>query len=432
MANISRSRAHITPLTGLRFVAALSVVISHFAGTWRPGVIPTGQYAHSALMRLAGRILTHISDSLGGLAVSVFFVLSGFILVHVYASGEGRLRGTRRAFYVARFARIYPVYLLGLGIALGPYLLQHQCASGNVACATSARIPVILSSLILTQAWDGVHLLYLNGPGWSLSDEAFFYALFPVLVPLVTGVRRRGLVPLIVGLWVLALLPAVLYAIIRPDGSHVSDPWAAFWFGMSYYAPLLRLPDFVVGMAFGWLFVQRSREGAAVATVAARRVPVVGASIGLLVLTVLVTVLARLVALPKTLDPLQDALLLPAMALLIYTLAWDRGPLARLLGCRPLVALGDASYGLYILHWPLWLWYTRVLHQPSVGDLPRASSLALFVVYVAILSGLSLVSFRFIETPLRLAIRRALPPSGPSTVPLGERMPAMPRHEPAR
>jgi peptidoglycan/LPS O-acetylase OafA/YrhL len=199
---------------------------------------------------------------------------------------------------------------------------------------------------------------------------------------------------------------------------------------MTYYCPLLRLPDFVVGMALGWLFVQRCREGAAAVATKARRVPTVGTSIALLVAAMLVIIGVIPAVVPSlAIDPLLDTLLLPVMALLIYTLAWGRGSIVQVLSSRPLVLLGDASYGLYILHWPLWLWYTRMLHQPSAGDLPRTSSLALFVLYVAILSGISLASFRYVETPIRIAIRRVLAPPVPFAAPAAE--PVLPLHEPA-
>jgi peptidoglycan/LPS O-acetylase OafA/YrhL len=370
--------------------------------------VPAGNNARSPLVRFVGEVLARVSDFMGGPAVSLFFVLSGFILVYVYASNAGSLRGPQRAFYVARFARIYPVYLVGLALALGPYLLWHTCASGNSGCATSMRLPVILSSLVLLQGWDPMHLLYLNGPGWSLSDEAFFYALFPALIPLVARVRTRHLLALIAGLCAVALLPPLLYAIFRPDGAHVANLWDAFWFQMTYYCPLLRLPDFVVGVALGWLFVQRQREGTTVAPSIARLKPGVGESIVLLALTMLVIIGVIPVLLPSlALDPLLDTLLLPVMAALIYTTAWSQGSIARVLGSGPLVLLGEASYGLYILHWPLWIWYTRLLHQPSTGYLPRLPSLALFALYLVMLIGLSVACFRFVETPLRIAIRRA-------------------------
>ncbi len=409
MSKSSLSSPHIRPLTGLRFFAAITVVMSHFAGTWRPGVVPAGNHARSPLLRFAGEVLARLSDYMGGPAVSLFFVLSGFILVYVYASDAGTLRGPRRGFYVARFARIYPVYLIGLVLALGPYLLWHTCTTGNSGCAASPRLPVILSSLVLLQGWDPMHLLFLNGPGWSLSDEAFFYALFPAIIPLVTRVRRQYLVPLIAGLYCFALLPSLLYAIIRPDGMHVGNLWDAFWFEMTYYCPLLRLPDFVVGVALGWLFVQRQREGAAIAAAIARLRTGVGESIVLLGVTMLVIIGVIPVLVPSlALDPLLDTLLLPVMAALIYTTAWGQGSIARSLGSGPLVLLGEASYGLYILHWPLWVWYTHLLHQPTMGYLPRLSSLALFALYLVILIGLSVACFRYVETPLRIAIRRAL------------------------
>src|SRR6187200_2907241 len=92
-------RQRLDPLTSLRFVAALAVLVHHLSPWYFQGIVSTWP----------GQIVTFECFS----GVTLFFILSGFILFYNY---EEKLRHpswtTIKDFYVARFARIYPVFLL--------------------------------------------------------------------------------------------------------------------------------------------------------------------------------------------------------------------------------------------------------------------------------------------------------------------------------
>jgi peptidoglycan/LPS O-acetylase OafA/YrhL len=146
----------------------------------------------------------------GHLAVDFFFLLSGFILAYTYVTAEGRLRGTRREFWVARIARIYPVYLLGLLLGLYPNLASGVHLRGLVFSA-GAHIFLIHAWLPSTLAW--------NRPSWSLSVGALFYAVLPLILPRVEGWRRRNVWLLFVASWALFALIIVLLSV------HSSVDW---------------------------------------------------------------------------------------------------------------------------------------------------------------------------------------------------------------
>lgn len=137
-------RQQLPALTGLRFFAALLVLCVHF-GRWL--AMPT------PLHTLIGR---------GGVSVGLFFVLSGFILTHTYCTASGSFRGTPGAFYVARFARIYPVYLCGIGLALmtvNPWAVPVH----------TPHLLILVLTMSLIQSWFPPLQAIINGPGWSLS-----------------------------------------------------------------------------------------------------------------------------------------------------------------------------------------------------------------------------------------------------------------------
>ncbi len=146
-------RAPLPALTGVRFLAATQVVLYHFG---------SGFAQRHHLPRPLTNLLTN-----GWTAVTLFFILSGFILSYTY-SGQIAGRGGKLRFWEARFARIYPVYLLAL--------LLSWPFRGDPGLGLSMAV------LTMVQAWNPFHVNYggaWNSPAWTLSTEAFFYLLFP-------------------------------------------------------------------------------------------------------------------------------------------------------------------------------------------------------------------------------------------------------------
>lgn len=343
---IVRRRPTLDALTALRFVAALWVLLFHVVG--HPPTNP--------VYRLISR---------GYVGVSLFFVLSGFILTYRYLDVDAQqLRGTVRAFVWARVARIYPVYLLALVIALPSYLWSVPA---------SDRLALVLTPA-LVQAWVPHVACQWNCPGWSLSAEAFFYALFPVVGVWLT--RRRHALPLALGLWTLMRVVPIAYGLADP--TPVVDV---------LFNPLVHVADFVLGVATGIVFVRRTSP---------RWVPRAAGIMGAVVLGALVFV----PGIPTT--ALRTGLLAPAFALLIVALA--RVPLR----ARWAVRLGEASYALYLVHIPI---HEYVMHAaPSVlrladrtVDSPHVWS-ALIATQVVLSVALSLAIFAWIEDPARRAI----------------------------
>ncbi len=184
-----RKAETFTALNGLRFLAALAVVIFHYA----PRVAAYGRVPE---------VLKNLIDE-GPAAVGFFFILSGFVLAHRHLYGEARIRN-RAAFYWARFARLYPAYLLAfllfLPIAADRYVLHPSPAiSGRHTFLLSG----ILSCLML-QSWTPLAQAW-NGPSWSLSVEVFLYFMFPLIGVRLVTLSRRGMAGMLLVSW---LIPA--------------------------------------------------------------------------------------------------------------------------------------------------------------------------------------------------------------------------------
>jgi len=333
----------------------------------------------------------------GFVGVSLFFVLSGFILVYTYVEKYPHGKIARRDFWIARVARIYPTYLFALAVAAVPMLYWYQTPP---ACATYPRIIGMITAPLLVQSWIPCAQSVWNTPGWSLSVEAFFYLLFPFLLAPIARMGNRGII-IVGGLaWVTSLSVVLVYIGLAPNGTVNRD--YAFWLQTVTDHPLVHLPEFVIGMALGRLFLLRATTQ--------RRERTAGVSSVLTILATFVIVALLCVnAFGVGANGFQlpvNLLLMPCFALLIYGLAWGEGLIARMLSQPTTVLLGEASYALYLLHGPVRTWMDSVafhFHQGALID-----TTLFFCVYLACAIGASIVTVIFIERPARIAHKRAL------------------------
>ena len=131
-------RPKLNALTSLRFFAALAIFSLHTQYFIHPAVTLGGHF---------GRNAGFASFS----AVSLFFVLSGFILAYSHADID-LSSASLKNFWVGRFSRIYPVYFLGL-VAFAPVFLTHRFITAPFMVATAKSLASFLPSIFLVQSW---------------------------------------------------------------------------------------------------------------------------------------------------------------------------------------------------------------------------------------------------------------------------------------
>jgi peptidoglycan/LPS O-acetylase OafA/YrhL len=367
-------------LTGLRGVAAYSVLVGHainlsFRFVEQPGV--------TAFEGLA--------TGLAHVGMSLFFVLSGFVIHYNYAAlfaGTPFWRATR-TFFVARFARLFPLY--ALAVFMGWQSLPPDYIG--------FRPDVALAYLTMTQSWFNMEQAAFP-PAWSVSTEWFFYFVFVAIVA--TGLRvRRPVLWLVAAIvvWPLLLAWAMLHADAIYElvttylwfGNRISaEPSTWVW----YYCPLLRVAEFVVGMLASRIYQQGGGGGN--------------------ILTAIGSVWCGgfLMAAALEASPLglfqQNFGFTPGIVCIVLGTSLQSSVVSRVLSSWPMRSAGEISYSVYMLQ----VW---TLHAVAgvfyVGALDATGLVAatLKVILMCVVTTFTAVGcYRLLEAPARNWLRRVL------------------------
>ncbi|CAE6906012.1 acyltransferase family protein [Paraburkholderia domus] len=353
----------VPALTSIRFLAALTVVLSH--------------YRELDLLNVPASFFAFVDG--GRSAVSLFFVLSGFILTYTYR--QELATGSAQNYYVARLARIYPNVLFALSIALLAttwLLITHNDALFLKWFALKSSIYLSLAASLVCQvlligAWFPFAAIQSpwNGPALSVSCEAFFYILFPFILRCLLRVRGSTLAVAIAGSWLAEGLMIALFLYALP-------PSRSYFLAEAF--PPCRIAEFILGIGAALAFQVWQTRGAATH---AKGIVLVSASVGVLVMLALWQPLTNLFYLQG-----------PFFASLILGLALLERPVLGLLNQRWLVRLGEASYALFLIHVPLAYLAWLMGFRASNGWMPLAVTLIF-----------SVVMFRNFEEPMRRHIR---------------------------
>jgi peptidoglycan/LPS O-acetylase OafA/YrhL len=326
-------REHLPSLTPLRGIAALMVILFHIGtGSIGPPIAWIDRFAHR-----------------GYLAVDLFFILSGFVLSHVYARdmAAGDLWRKSGIFARARFARLYPVYVLTAAMML---------------CAQPPGITTAFHDLTFTEIpW--LDSFPANRAAWSVSAEIWAYFLFPFLACALWRLPVRYAA--ILG----ALIVCAIALASRHGLEHVTVGWPAL--GRA-------ILEFVLGIATYRLF--RARIVGALASdaaAAAIAIAVIGAAA----------------------SHLPDVGIVMLFPVLIVCATENSGLTSRVLNCRPLTWLGDISYSLYLCQYPAFMIVGAVRIYCGAG----AALISVLPTCVAF----GTLAYRCVELPARMTLRRA-------------------------
>ena len=337
-------------LTTLRFLAALWVVLYTAWPHLDVGFVP-------------------VAVTKGYLGVETFFILSGFILSHVYLEAAGEKRFRYGGFLWARLARVYPLHLVTLFGMIGLGVVATAAGMSIDGSLTNWRdLP---AHLTLTHAWGLAGSSAFNHPSWSISAEWAAYLGFPAFAFVAWRLRARPVLATVLA----AGFALALYAAFEPLAGY-SLTEATFRWGA-----LRIVPCFALGCA---LYLIHRRGG----------VPFAGPVA--LVSGVAVLVSASL--------GLWDAITVLAAGGLILGLGSLENSRAGVLGSKPGVYLGEISYSIYMVCAPVLLLTTNVAARLTGADDKRFHILV-WLGLVAAIPVAAMVTYHLVERPARKALR---------------------------
>lgn len=362
---------YLSSLTALRGIAAMVVVVYHFSK-----IVLDDELLPAAQSSFVQK---------GYLMVDFFFILSGFIMAYVYGAQfeEKWSKAAFKPFMRARFARLYPLHLFTLGWCL---LLKIALTLSGAMALLSANfqavynLKVLPAHLLLLNAFVPQAFLAFNVPSWSISAEWYTYLLFPLLVwafaRIGWGWKSILTVFLYLAYWGIIQMSGRNQDLNIVIGGGMLRCLVGFCIGMVVYAGFLRIRMTYYLKHSGWF------AAAGVLTIA-------GMHFGI-----------------------SDIFLTALFPALLLSAALNTGTLARLFDCGFFQKIGTWSYSIYMVHVPLmstfltgWLMFNT--HETS--SITNASALApspaiawsACAAYLLLVVGLSALTHRFIEAPLR-------------------------------
>ena len=372
-------------LTGLRGVAAYSVLIGHaLNGAFQDYTAPP---------------LSDFAVRIAETGITLFFVLSGFVIHYNYSELFRRERFSTAAwsFLVARFARLYPLYALAGFIALAalppPHFIGQPWA--------------LVASVTMTQSWFNMQYALFN-PLWTISTEWYFYFAFLGLVYVGFFVTRPALTLIcfiVTGfaIWIAVLVfkgqiaAAISPLLTQPEGIGTT---IGNW--LVYFNPYLRVLEFIAG-------------GLASITYLRWRDDPLHVRVRLLAPVALACYAAVLFLPVESLWPfsalLSNFLLVPVFAFAMIYIGTADGIARRFLSSRPLLFAGEISYSIYV--WHFWIFPALQNAFRAKDDTPFGLwDSAIKVVLVVILATfIAYGSYHLLEVPARRWVRARLAPN---------------------
>lgn len=352
-------------LDSLRGIAAILVALYHLSAA--------GYFFQIPLIR-------H-----GGIAVPLFFVLSGFVISHAYTTKLEKW-GDFGSFMLRRVGRIYPLHIFTLlaliGIEVAKYVIVSKGAiTGQDPFTGGNSIGSLVANLFLLQAIIPFGYYTWNGPSWSVSVEIYTNILFALVLIGAQGRSRRAL-----NLAMLFSALTLIYVISFTELTNTSGRgFAECMFG------------FMCGnLAYRW------HESVKATWVPGPLLEVLAAAVFFLMFWF---------------DPVNEFFTLCVFGGMVFVFSFQCGPISKILSANALLFLGKVSYSIYLVHSVVLSvlygvvrmlqahYHQQLLYHVGISDVislgPAYLMDALAVGYLAVVVGVAALCYKFVEEPGR-------------------------------
>ena len=299
-----KSSNKIDSLMGLRFLFALGIFIHHFDMFSDMNIPNYDKYSNVFFE--------------GFIGVNFFYILSGFIISYCYMEKMRQKEIGAGEFMYKRIARIWPVHVLTLVIAIISYT--------STLSALFSKAGII--NLTMMQSYiplDG-YAFNFNGVSWSLSTEMFFYISFCFLVFLPEKHIR----------YLFGTLVGIMFVCFFQGINNIQNP---LW--LIYVNPGFRILDFLAGILINQLFAKNY-----IKNISTKQATIL--EIGSIVILIIMFYLG--VKQYFSVFVRYDLYYLLPVSALVYIFAINKGIISKILGNKFLVYLGECSFTFYMIH----------------------------------------------------------------------------------
>jgi peptidoglycan/LPS O-acetylase OafA/YrhL len=307
----------------------------------------------------------------GAIGVDVFFVLSGFLITSLLVSEFAGTGGIRFGnFYRRRALRLLPAFYAAVVLALALEALSRKGGT--------------LRGAVLSVVYSANWAVAINNAGlgkllhtWSLSIEEQFYLVWPVALVLILRASRNRLGVVIASISVLMVLSyaEAVFLVSRATGNDSRVMYGTDTRACELLAGCLLAVCLARARTRGWSFEHLGR---------------IGQALGVVGLGALLVMVSYAPASDFLLVSLEWPLIAVASVLVILAAAASRGPVQRLLSARALVAVGAVSYGIYLVHFPIFVFLDERIGLGGIG---------VALVGTVLTAGATVLCYRFVELP---------------------------------
>jgi len=360
---------YLASLTALRGIAALLVAVFHF---------------EMAIARFVPAAQTMFFEKCY-LMVDLFFIMSGFIMMHVYSNHFKNNIQTKslKNFLVARFARIYPLHLFSLLLLV--VIVRWVTDWGNPPIVFEQPSD-ILPNILLLQSFGFTKIYSWNIPSWSISAEWAAYLLFPVIALSIN--KRKTLSVILLILLILAAYYSIMYLLPRKNPLYPSIPVPHNLNTTFDYGYLRGIAGFTTGILVYLVYQLHAVRKAFSSDIMS-----------------LLAIFAITIAMHFSLN---DGITVFFFAVLVLSFTANNGRIAKLCKGKFLQFLGDISYSVYLMQIFLQEPFSHGIYLPGITGIGRgkqnidfSGGILYCIGYLLLLVLLSYVTYQWVERPSR-------------------------------
>lgn len=299
--------------------------------------------------------------------VSIFYVLSGFLMIYTHGNEEMELSfGSRVRFAINKIKALYPLHILtsffAVLLSLALFIAHGDGIKAYIELAGKTVLTVLLLQTWIPHASVSVSL---NGVAWYLSVAMFLYFMFPYIAALIRQKKKRFLVIcciVILGIQIVSCIPFIYFL---GDSSFVY-----IWF--MYFFPIFRLGDFFIGCCLGRLYADRpAADKPSVFKYTVLEAAAIAVTVGVFLWLRQPHDHIVLIALHN-----WTTLYIPLAVIWVYLFTVNRGLITILLNNKILISLGNISGYIFLIHYIIILYFGNMLNYLDIELSARQQTVA--------------------------------------------------------